>query len=117
MEEWCEVETIFWLPLEPLSGGWESIRADCIPGLRISVNPDDAEAQVDAATHRFSSSTNLPMLLLAILLSDDATMYNHINYACDVKEELLNVCSRRLNVRASQHTVLDECGSQGKPEA
>jgi eukaryotic translation initiation factor 2C len=68
--------------------------ADCLVGQRINVNPDNVEAKVDEAIHRFCHSTVKapPQLILVILPRIDTTIYNRVKYACDVKEGILNVC-------------------------
>jgi eukaryotic translation initiation factor 2C len=65
---------------------------DCVPGLRITVNPGNVEAEVDNAIRRFAGNNNPPQMILVILPFADTTIYNRVKYACDVKEGLLNVC-------------------------
>jgi len=66
--------------------------SDCVPGLRITVNPGNVESEVDNAVRRFAGNNNPPQMLLVILPYVDTAIYNRVKYACDVKEGLLNVC-------------------------
>jgi eukaryotic translation initiation factor 2C len=68
--------------------------SDCLFGQHISVNPTNQEANIDEAIHRFchSAKNAPPKLLLVILPSVDAGIYNRVKYTCDVKEGILNVC-------------------------
>ncbi|KAF8847869.1 putative RNA interference and gene silencing protein [Acephala macrosclerotiorum] len=65
------------------------------PGLRISLNPSNVDADIDAAFHRFvSHPTNPPpKLVLVIIPHIDSSIYNRVKFVCDVKKGLLNVCT------------------------
>ena len=74
-------------------------------GLRITVQPSlpatptrdripgDVEAKVDHALRMFTSTPNKapPKLVLVVLMSDKAEIYNRVKYTCDIKEGLTNV--------------------------
>jgi eukaryotic translation initiation factor 2C len=62
-------------------------------GLKITLNPDDFETQIDNAIRRFvSHATRLPpTLLLVIIPYIDTPIYNRIKLACDVKTGLRTV--------------------------
>lgn len=65
------------------------------PGLRITLNPANVDAEIDAAIHRFVSSTKRspPKLIFVIIPYVDSSIYNRVKFACDVKDGLLNVCT------------------------
>jgi hypothetical protein len=65
------------------------------PGLRISLNPDNVDADIDAAFQRFVSHSTRPppKLILVIIPHIDSSIYNRIKFVCDVKKGLLNVCT------------------------
>ncbi len=64
-------------------------------GLRILLNPANVDVDIDAAIHRFVSHPTrpAPKLLLVIIPYVDASIYNRVKFACDVKEGILNVCT------------------------
>jgi eukaryotic translation initiation factor 2C len=65
------------------------------PGLRISLNPDNVDADIDAAFQRFVNHPTRPppKLILVIIPHLDSSIYNRIKFVCDVKKGLLNVCT------------------------
>lgn len=68
--------------------------SNCVPGMHINVNDASAEAEIDKAFKRFSSTPNKapPKLILVVLPSTKALIYNRVKLACDVREGLVNVC-------------------------
>ena len=68
---------------------------DYIPGLRISLNPANVDAEIDAAIQKFFSDPTMPppKLILVIIPSVDSSIYNRIKFVCDIKKGLLNVCT------------------------
>ena len=64
-----------------------------MPGMHISPNPQQIEAQIDQGIHRFAIHQNRPKLILVIVPEAVMTpVYNRVKYICDVKEGILNVC-------------------------
>lgn len=65
------------------------------PGLRITVNPANIDADIEAAIKRFvSHPTRPPPSLLFVIMpsSDTSIYYNRVKFVCDVKVGLRNVC-------------------------
>ncbi len=50
--------------------------------------PGDIDSKIDEAFHRFTSNPNKapPKLVLVVLLTDKAEIYNRVKYVCDIKE-------------------------------
>jgi eukaryotic translation initiation factor 2C len=69
--------------------------ANYTPGMRIILDPTNVEASIDAAIHRFATTTVRapPKLVLVIIPYVDSSIYNRVKFTCDVKEGLLNVCT------------------------
>ncbi|KAJ9601979.1 hypothetical protein H2200_013538 [Cladophialophora chaetospira] len=75
-------------------------------GLRVTVQPSvpatatrpripgDLDTKIDETFHLFTSTPNKapPKLVLVVLLSDKAEIYNRVKYVCDIKEGLVSVC-------------------------
>ena len=64
------------------------------PGLKLTLGSGNIDTEIDAAIKRFVSHATRkpPALLLVILPGEDATIYNSIKLACDVKFGVCNVC-------------------------
>lgn len=82
---------------------------DCAPGIHITVDPARPETQIDDAFRRFTNSPSKPppRLILAVLPSTDAAVYNRIKYLSDVEKGVLNVCvvaSKFARANSQYHT-------------
>ncbi|OAQ64402.2 RNA interference and silencing protein [Pochonia chlamydosporia 170] len=69
------------------------VTAECLDGIHITVNQDNADSEIDTAIQRFAKGKSIPpQLLLVILPSDIAAIYKRVKADCDVRGGLLNVC-------------------------
>ncbi len=64
------------------------------PGLKVTLSSGNIDTEIDAAIKRFVShaARKPPALLLVILPGEDATIYNRVKLACDVKFGVCSVC-------------------------
>ena len=64
-------------------------------GLRISLNPDNIDADIDTAFQRFVSHPTRPSpkLILVIIPHLNSSIYNRIKFVYDIKKGILNVCT------------------------
>jgi eukaryotic translation initiation factor 2C len=60
--------------------------------LTLSGQPGSQEAEIDQAINELCGRRPKPKLILVLLPSTDAVVYNRVKYACDVREGVINVC-------------------------
>jgi eukaryotic translation initiation factor 2C len=66
---------------------------DCIPGMRITVDPAAPDVQVEEAIRKFKTSAATPPRIILVILPQISTaIYRAVKYSCDVQYGLLNVC-------------------------
>ena len=66
---------------------------NCMPGLHITVNSQNIDAQIENSLHKLAINVKRPRLVLVIVPEKENTaIYNRVKYVCDVKEGILNVC-------------------------
>jgi eukaryotic translation initiation factor 2C len=66
---------------------------DCVPGLRIAVDPAGLDGQIDDAIRRLKTSGRAPPTIVFVVLpSVNTAIYRRLKYACDVQYGLVNFC-------------------------
>ena len=67
--------------------------SNCMPGLHVNVNDQTLGSKIDESFHKFAVSPKRPKLVLVIVPERASiAVYNHVKFACDVNEGLLNIC-------------------------
>lgn len=76
----------------------------CTPGTKITLTGDDNEGHIDQAVGHLMGKGN-PSLILTILHSNDAAVYNSVKLTCDVRRGVrnVNVLAERLSGANEQY--------------
>lgn len=95
-DQWAD-DAAFQATVAALTSSFRSagmVAADCTPGLHRTVDPSRPEQEINNAFRIFTTTKGKPppKLVLVVLPSTDAAIYNRVKYLCDIQTGILNIC-------------------------